>query len=541
MTRYTHESIDILHGLEGVRRKPSMYIGKLGNSGIFQLLKEAFDNGIDEAYAGRNDFVQAYIGDNHFVVHDESEGIPVQNKTIKTEDGGTTKISTLTAIFTRLHTGGKFGSHAYKQSAGTHGIGCKAITALSTEFDVWTCRKGIWYHQSFSQGEVVTKLRRKKPDRKILKLLPKAPERGSILSWVPDLEILGERAHLDVDAFLSYVEDLSSLNEGIRCLISNQGDVQEFHNTVGPTEYLDKRIEKEGLTTCGEPLVLVLDTVKVAVQLTSYAEVDGLASYVNSSRTHNDGEHVAGFWNAYQKAIKEFAIRKHTYTPKDLRFGVVGYLNYLMSEPHFSSQTKEELSSPVKGEVEGLLIQELRDWFNRNKKTTREMLDRATAINKARTQTRELMSAVSDMKKGKTQRGMFLPDVLYPAIKAKPEDRELFIVEGGSAGGCFTGDTEILMSTGEVISLHELANINLELEGVGFDMDAKLPRNFFVADPRITKHVNELIEIETEDGCIFRCTPEHRWLLTSGEYVRADALVPGSTVQATYPIKEEGD
>jgi DNA gyrase subunit B len=186
-----------------------MYIGELGNHAVFHLIKEAVDNCVDEYFAGRNATCEVVVKDNVCVVHDESGGIPI----------GTNKelgISTLTAVFTHLHAGGKFDNTAFKVSAGTHGVGNKAITALSTRLEVWTYRDGTWYYQKFSKGKVVSKVEKKKPSPEVVGLLPKAPKKGTILLWEPDKDIIGKNAKLVQKDMVTYLEGLAYLNKGFK-------------------------------------------------------------------------------------------------------------------------------------------------------------------------------------------------------------------------------------------------------------------------------------------------------------------------------------
>ena len=549
--KYDESNIKAHIGLDGVRARPSMYIGELGNHAIFHLVKEAVDNCVDEYFAGRNTTCEVVAKDNLFVVHDESGGIPV----------GTNKelgISTLTAVFTHLHAGGKFDNSAFKVSAGTHGVGNKAITALSTRLEVWTFRDGAWYYQKFSQGKVVTKVEKKKPSAEVAGLLPRTPKKGTILLWEPDLAILGKNAKLVTKDLITYLEGLAFLNKGFKVTFKYwekaTEKVAEYFNKVGPAYFVTNALEKRKLTADGRPLVIESEHFDCAVQLTDYEDGDGISAYVNSSLTVDGGKHLDGFWTAFNKALQPYANRNHSYTPRDLRFGLIGFINLRVSGPKFSSQTKEKLvgfAIDAKGQKTGQIGEDLQlelekpevaieryimPWLNnefkKNKSFPKAILDRATSVAKARDQSKELMKAASKLKvKDKHDP---LPDVLYTATKAGPEQRELFVVEGDSAGGCHSGDTEVLLADGTkktFIQLVEDFKNGIDNYGIAFNLTKGEPTKFKLYHPRITKYVTEMCEIVFDNGVVWRGTPDHPWLLTNGKYKRADELGPDDVIQ----------
>jgi DNA gyrase subunit B len=555
--KYDESNIQAHVGLDGLRKRPSMYIGELGNHAVFHLIKEGFDNVVDEMFAGRNTLGEVVSCGNIFVVRDESGGIPVGiNKQLG--------ISTLTTVFTHLHAGGKFDNSAFKVSAGTHGVGNKAITALSTRLEVWTFRDGTWHYQKFSKGKEVTKVLKQKPSAEVLKLLPTKPKKGTILLWEPDLDIIGKTAKLIQSNLTDYLKGLAYLNKGFKINYRNidakKGTTDEtYYNNIGPAYYITNTLTKEKLTADGKPIIVESEFFDCAVQLCDYEESEGIKGYVNSSLTVDGGKHLEGFWSAFVKALAPYANRKHSYTARDIKFGLLGYINLRISGPKFSSQTKEKLvgfaidgKNVTKGQLSDDLQLELEkpdvaieryvspwlvDAFKKNKSFPKAVLDRATQIAKAREQSRELMKAASKLKvKDKHDP---LPGILYTATKAGPEARELFIVEGDSAAGCFLIDTPVMQADGSTLTFGEMVERHERGEkmfSVSWDTEKQVSVVGEFDEPRLTKYVNELIEVELSDGSKFVCTTDHPWLSADGStYIAAEDLQPGLQLKDLNP------
>lgn len=548
---YSEDNIQVFEGLQGVRFRASMYIGELGNNAIFHLIKEAVDNALDEYFAGRNKEVQVVYDNGVCYVHDSSQGIPVgKNKKLG--------ISTLTALFTVLHAGGKFDNKAFKVSAGTHGVGNKTITALSTSLDVWTYRDKEWYHQQFGEGEVLTKVSKKKPPVSVTKALPNKARKGTILMWKPDLAILGKTAKLNFAQIETYLQSLCYLNRNFKITLKyvdgKNNIVETYENKIGPAYFITEFLKREKYQGEGEPLVVESDNFDLAFQLSDYSESDGIYGYVNSSLTAFGGMHVDGFWDALVAEIKPYAKKSHVYRPRDLRYGLIGYINLRVSGPKFSSQTKEklvgfaidsgdkvgqlgddlelELSKPAQA-VERHVRPLLKKALAKNKKLAAAILNRATSIASARLQSTELMKAASKLKV--EDKADPLPDVLYTATKAKPHERELFIVEGDSAGGCFVGSTPII-ANGVVMTYEELVEAwhkGEHLFSESWDVEEQEYVTGIFDEPRVTKFTKDLIAVNLNDGSTYKCTNDHPWLLHDGKtYVRADQLADGTVLKS---------
>lgn len=458
--------------------------------------------------------------------------------------------------------------HVYRIEPGhivcnTHGVGLKGCTALCEQLDVWTFRDAVWHHQQFSRGKIVTDVKKKSPPAEVQTMLPSPNRKGTIIRWTPDLSIIGKNAKPPFADIRLYLENLSLLNKGFRItyrtIIKGKDKVEEFNNTVGPAAYLDSICTKLKATREGKPLLVETENLDLALSLTDYDEDDGIKGYVTSSLTVDGGKHLDGFWSALTKALNEQANRRHKFQPKDLRYGLVGYINLRVSGPKFSSQTKEKLVGfEVEGETRGQLISDrqlelekpeqaihqfiyplILQQIKKNKDFAKAVLDRATQVAKAREQSKELMKAASKLKvKYKHDP---LPDVLYTASRAKPEEKELFIVEGESAGGCVSGDTKVMLIDGSVLTMEELVSSHQQgkvLHGLSWNTETQQQTAGEFDTPRITKYTTDLVDIELSDGTVVRCTPDHPFLLDDGStYVAAASLQPGQALQTVIDFK----
>lgn len=452
--------------------------------------------------------------------------------------------------------------HVYRIEPGvyvknTHGVGLKGCTALSETLEVWTYRDAEWYYQKFGKGKIVCELKKAKPNKEVQELLPSSNKKGTIIRLVPDLSIIGRNAKIPFKSVTEYLTNLALLNKGFKVqfktIIKGKEKVVEFYNKTGPAEYVQHISEELKVSLEGKPLVIENDHFDLALQLSDYDEADGLRSYVTSSLTIDGGKHVEGFWSAFTKAIGESANRNHKFQPRDLKYGLIGYINLRISGPKFSSQTKEKLVGfAVDHEKEGQLITDrqleldkpeqaihqflyplLINELKKNKGFAKAVLERATQVAKAREQSKELLKAASKLKvKCKHDP---LPDVLYTATRAKPEERELFLVEGSSAGGCLCFDTEVLQADGSILTFAEMVEGHAEgvsFNSVSWDTETQTQTVGYFDEPRITKYVTELVEVELSDGTIVKCTPDHPFLLDDGStYVAAESLVPGQGLQ----------
>lgn len=353
-------------------------------------------------------------------------------------------------------------SGVFTHNSGVHGVGSSAVNAVCTNFDVWTKRDGIWYSQFFSEGKPVSELKKKAVvPKEISKYLAakNIDKYGTIIRCVPDQTIVSEdaidtkrkknsvltQASLDYHEAKDWLELIADLNPGLKVNYTYQkvkeGKTKtlthEFHNKQGLASIVKDLCTDHEWTALAKPLVIEAPNLNLCIQWCSYEETDHFKTYVNTSPTREHGSHFDGFFSALSKAIarynKEPARGKKTqFKPRDVLHGMIGVLNFKMSQAEFSSQTKDRLTSKVDKEVEELVSDELNKYFANNEKLVKTIIKRAAVISKGREELKKVMKSVSEVKKG--SRGS-LPSSLVASPRCKPEQRELVIVEGDSAGG----------------------------------------------------------------------------------------------------------
>jgi DNA gyrase subunit B len=420
MSNYGAKDIQILKGLEPVRRRPGMYIGDTGVRGYHHLLREVIDNAVDEFLDGHVSSVKVEIDTDtqRVAVTDDGRGIPVS----KHPKAG---ISTLTAVLTRLHAGGKFGAGAYASSvAGLHGIGVKATNALSTELQVWTRRKGKTWTQRFECGS---------PTSDVQIARGSLLKRGTRVSFIPDSSVFG-KAKWHPKTIASWLRDTAYLCPGLSLQLTIDGGSVEYHYDGGLLSMLEAVTEDEGLLS--DPIVISADDYEAALVWTDL-EGEQWRSYVNVVRTPSHGVHVQGLKRALSDVLNDGS-DSTKYRWEDLREGLVGVVHVRVAEPLFKGQTKTRLENP---EVEDIAYdtayQQLQRYFAENTAVAKKLRDRASRMAKAREKFRAEQKAIKGTKVKKNARGI-LPGKLIEAPNCNPDERELFIVEGLSAEGTVT-------------------------------------------------------------------------------------------------------
>lgn len=435
---YDESNIKRLPFPDNVRHKPGMYLGERGASMVFQCVKEIFDNCADEAFAGRNKYIFVHVDNknNQYLIADKAQGIPVGMVPIDPKKPRGPKASTMTLIFTELHTGGKFDDKAYSKSRGTHGVGAAGVNAVSTSFEVWTYRERTWYYQKFSCGKAVTELKKEKPPVRVTKLMPYKPTNGSIVLFSVDQTVVSvdkgkTPARLDVPFTANWMKSFAQLNPGLEITFSANGKSKTFLNKGDISTLIKARLEAQELTPTGRMFVMQTDDISCALQWSTYIEDDGLETYVCSGRTRDDGEHEVGFRNALTAALAPYKKKTQKFAPKDAYSGLIGILDYKMHGAEYNGQTKDRLTSNVSKQVEALLAPALKTFFEKNKTVARAIIRRAMDVKATKEAFRKTLTAIADAKK---KSKASLPAALISA-KCPVASRELYLVEGDSAAG----------------------------------------------------------------------------------------------------------
>ncbi|WDP90792.1 MAG: DNA topoisomerase (ATP-hydrolyzing) subunit B [Desulfobacter sp.] len=425
---YSADSIKILEGLEAVRKRPSMYIGNVDLEGLHHLVYEVVDNCIDEAMAGHCDTVLITIHEDGKVsVEDNGRGIPV-------EMHETENIPACEVVMTKLHAGGKFDKDAYKVSGGLHGVGISVVNALSDHLVMEVYKNGKIYHQSYSKGNKLTELEIKGDTVK----------RGTKIIFHPDFTVMNPNEFI-YETLSRRMRELAFLNKGVRIVIEDERSAQkdDFHyegGIVSFVEYLNR-----SCTALHEPIHIEGDKkdvqIEVAIQYNDTFK-EKLYSFANNIRTIEGGFHVSGFKGALTRTVNAY-ISGNNNLPKnmqnikiggdDMREGLAVIISVKLMEPQFEGQTKTKLgNNEVKGIVESLLNEKLAEYLEENPGVARKII--AKAVDAARARDAAKRARELARKKG-TLLDASLPGKLAECQYADPAERELFLVEGDSAGG----------------------------------------------------------------------------------------------------------
>lgn len=430
---YTAENIQVLEGLEAVRKRPAMYIGDIGSRGLHHLVYEVIDNSIDEALAGFCDTIEVVIHpDNSVSVSDNGRGIP-------TDMHEKEKRSALEVVMTVLHAGGKFDKGSYKVSGGLHGVGVSCVNALSSMLKATVYREGNIYEQEYSIGKPLYPVR----------VVGSTDRTGTTVHFRPDNTIFSSVVY-DMDILSSRLRELAFLNKGIRLSITDEREKDEngeflrnsFYSENGLLdfiEYLDGMREK----LMPEPIYIEGSKNDIPVEIsmqynTSFSE--NIHSYVNNINTHEGGTHLAGFRRGLTRTLKAYADKsgmlsklKFDINGDDFREGLTAIISVKVQEPQFEGQTKTKLgNSEVMGSVDALVSELLAYYLEEHPKEARTIVNKvilaATARHAAR-KARELVQRKNVLS------GSGLPGKLADCSERDPELCELYLVEGDSAGG----------------------------------------------------------------------------------------------------------
>ncbi|MGE5486141.1 MAG: DNA topoisomerase (ATP-hydrolyzing) subunit B [Ignavibacteriales bacterium] len=424
---YDETQIQVLEGLDAVRRRPGMYIGTTGPRGLHHMVYEVVDNSVDEALAGFCTSVNVTLhNDGSASVADNGRGIPV---------GIQPKVGrpAVEVALTMLHAGGKFGGGGYKVSGGLHGVGVSVVNALSEWLVVWSRREGGEFEQRFERGKPVTELTRVRD----------TSESGTTVRFKPDAEIF-EEVNFDYETIKQRLRELAFLNEGLGLSLRDERTGQEdsFRFDGGLSSFVE-HLNKNKDVLHTRPVVLrggKEDTqVEVALQYND-SYVEAIYSFANTIRTHEGGAHESGFKMALTRVINEYA-RKYgllkdnnaNLSGEDVREGLVAVVHVKLSEPQFEGQTKTKLgNTEVVGITNSVVGEGLADFLEQNPPVARRIVEKAVLASRAREaarQARELTRRKSALEVSS------LPGKLTDCITRDPAMAELFLVEGDSAGG----------------------------------------------------------------------------------------------------------
>ena len=434
---YGAEQIQVLKGLEAVRKRPGMYIGSTGPRGLHHLVYEIVDNSIDQALAGYCTHIEVEIlPGNVITVRDNGRGIPVD---INEEEG----LPAVTVVLTVLHAGGKFGGSGYKVSGGLHGVGSSVVNALSEWFEIEVSRQGHIYHQRFERGDV-------KSD---LEIIGDTNETGTFIKFKADPEIFTETTEYDFETLQKRLREQAFLNAGLSISLTDKRDEDNILSEVycyegGIRSFVDYINKSRGLTPLHEDIMhfSVVDGDRSAEVAMSYN--DGyneiILSFANDVRTIDGGTHEMGFKTALTRVFndygKKFNLIKDSdkkLSGDDVREGLTAVISVKLTEAQFEGQTKGKLgNTEITGLVSKMLYDKLMTYLEENPSTARTILNKSLDASRAREAARK---ARDNARRKSALESNSLPGKLADCTDKNPENTELYIVEGDSAGGSAKG------------------------------------------------------------------------------------------------------
>jgi DNA gyrase subunit B/topoisomerase-4 subunit B len=432
--KYDGSNIEVLEGLDPVRARPGMYIGGTGSDGYHHLLWEIVDNSVDEVMNGHASRIEVTLhkSGTQVTVTDDGRGIPVDIMPKY-------KKPALEVILTTLHSGGKFKGENYQHSGGLHGVGSSVVNALSSELLVQIKRDGKHHEQTYSRGKPTSKM----------KTGGNARGTGTTITFTPDTQIFGVKLKFDAAGIRERLESKSYLHKGMEVVFIDQtqspAKTETFKHDGGISEYIVRLVGERGkaLVPAGAaPFYKSHENgirLELALAWTESTE-ETVKSYVNGIPTKNGGTHENGFKSGVVKAVRNF-IDTHELTPKgvtltaeDIREGLLCILSAYVVEPQFQGQTKERLNNPeVQSQVDNVVRPAVEKWLNDNRSTAEAIVARIILAARAREASRAASNAIS--RKSAISHKLNLPGKLADCSSTDPDDSELFIVEGDSAGG----------------------------------------------------------------------------------------------------------
>ena len=548
---YDAGAIQVLEGLEAVRKRPGMYIGSTGPRGLHHLVYEIVDNSVDEALAGHCDNIDVLItAKGHIRVSDNGRGIPVDMHPVE-------KKPAVEVVLTVLHAGGKFGGGGYAVSGGLHGVGASVVNALSSTLDVEVHREGHIWRQSYSIGV---------PDAPLAKG-EKTDRTGTTIEFVPSPEIF-ETVEFDYETLRQRFQQMCFLNKGLRI---NLKDERDGHNDSymyekGLSDYVEYLNSAKKVDVVHDEIISIETenddktmSVEIAMQWTTgYNE--GVHTYANTINTHEGGTHEEGFRAALTGLLNKYAREKNLLKEKDdnltgddVREGLTAVISVKLTEPQFEGQTKTKLgNTEAKAFVQRVVNDQLGDWFERNPNQAKEVVRKAIQAASARMAARKAREATR--RKGLLESGG-MPGKLRDCSSRDPVVSEIYIVEGDSAGGSAVRGRDpetqaILPLRGKILNVEKarldkaLANTEVQAlitafgTGIGEDFDVSKIRYhkcILMADADVDgQHIRTLLltllfrymRPLIEHGYVYMAQPplfKIKWSNAEHEYVFTDA------------------
>ncbi len=428
-SEYRAENIQVLEGLEAVRKRPAMYVGDTGQRGLHHLINEVVDNSIDEALAGHCDEISVTVNeDGSLTVVDNGRGIPVDKHP-------KLNLPALEVVLTKLHAGGKFDKDTYKVSGGLHGVGVSCVNALSSHFYAEVHREGKVYVMEFEHGKTVQPI----------KETGKTDKTGTKITFTPDETVFTQTTTFKFSIILDRMRELAFLNPEITVFLEDKREDKEqkevLHYDGGVkdfVQYLDENRE----SMVKKPIYISGEVEQVPVELAisyngTYSE--NVHSYVNNINTREGGTHISGFRRALTKSFKNYARENNLLKSKisvsgeDFREGMTAVLSVKVPEPQFEGQTKTKLgNSEVQSAVEVIVYEKLKDYLEQNPKTAKKILNKVILAAEAREAARKARKLIQ---RKSVMNGGGLPGKLADCSINDPEHCEIYLVEGDSAGG----------------------------------------------------------------------------------------------------------
>ncbi len=430
---YGADQIQVLKGLEAVRKRPGMYIGSTGPKGLHHLVYEIVDNSVDEALAGYCTHIEVEIlPDNVITVRDNGRGIPVD---MNEEEG----LPAVTVVLTVLHAGGKFGGSGYKVSGGLHGVGSSVVNALSEWFEIEVSRQGHVYHQRFERGDIVTDLT----------VIGDTDQTGTFIKFKADAEVFTETTEYEYEVLERRLREQAFLNAGLSITLTDKRDAgniqsEEFCYEGGIRSFVEYINESRGLTPVHDE-VMHFTTVngdksaEVAVSYNDgYNEI--ILSFANDVRTVDGGTHEQGFKTALTRVFndygKKFGLLKEAdkkLSGEDVREGLTAVISVKLTEAEFEGQTKSKLgNTEMTGVVSKMIYDKMMTYFEENPSVAKAIFNKALDASRAREAARK---ARDNARRKSALESNSLPGKLADCTDKNPENTEIYIVEGDSAGG----------------------------------------------------------------------------------------------------------